>query len=131
MALRKNDSLRDQQADDFAALWAGGNMQIRTGGQPADPDTASPGSILAIIPLPSPAFGAAASGVISKAGTWSADASGTGIAGWARIRNAADTMSFDVSVGETGADLTIDDEDIVTGGVVTVTSFTITIPDGV
>lgn len=131
MALRKNDALRNKEADDFADLWDGGTIEIRTGGQPADPDSAASGTLLATINLPTPAFSAAASGIISKLGTWSATAVATATAGWARFYNAGGTRSFDVTVGESASDLTIDDDAIVTDGVVTVTAFAISIPDGV
>lgn len=129
MALRNNEALRTKMADDFADLWDGGTIQIRTGGQPADPDSAASGTLLATINLPTPAFGAASVGVVSKSGTWNTVATDSGIAGWARFINAAATRSFDVTVAEVGGDLTIDIEDILVGGVVTVTAFTYTIPE--
>lgn len=129
MGLRKNEALRTKQADDFADLWDGGTIQIRTGGQPADPDSAASGTLLATITLPTPAFGAAVVGVVSKSGTWQGNAVATNTAGWARFINAAATMSFDVTVAEAGGDLTIDDDAIVSGGIVTVTAFTLTVPD--
>lgn len=131
MALRKNNALRTQQADDFADLWDGGTIQIRSGTQPADPDSAASGTLLATVTLPTPAFGAAVTGVVSKTGDWDGSAVASDTAGWARFINAGATMTFDVSVGEVGTDLIIDDEDIVSGGLVTVTAFTFTIPDGV
>lgn len=129
MALRNNEALRTKIADDFADLWDGGSIEIRSGGQPADPDSAASGTLLCTITLPTPAFGAAAVGVVSKTGTWAGVAGASGTAGWARFKNAAATRSFDVTVAETGADLTIDIEDIVLSGVVTVTSFTYTVPE--
>lgn len=131
MALRKNAALRTKQADDFADLWDGGTIEIRTGTQPASPDSGASGTLLVTIDLPTPAFGSASSGSVSKAGTWDGTSVDTGTAGWARFINAAETRSFDVSVGETGTDLIIDDEDIVTDGIVTVTSFNFSVPDGV
>ena len=130
MALRENDALRDSQATHFGGLFDGGTVEIRSGGQPADPDSAASGTLLATINLPTPALSVAGP-VISKAGTWSGTAVATATAGWARIKNAAGTRWIDVSVAEAGADLTIDDDAIVSGGVVTVTAFSLTIPDGV
>lgn len=129
MALRKNEALRTKQADDFADLWDGGTIEIRTGTQPADPDSAASGTLLVTITLPSPAFGSAATGIVSKTGLWSATAVATNTAGWARFKNVGGTRTFDVSVGESAADMIIDDDAIVSGGLVTVTSFTFTVPD--
>lgn len=128
MALRKNEALRTKQADDFADLWDGGTIQIRTGGQPADPDDAASGTLLATINLPTPAFGAAAAGVVGMTGTWQGSAVATNTAGWARFINAGATRTFDCTVAEIGGDLTIDDDAIVSGGIVTVTAFTFTVP---
>lgn len=130
MALRKNDALRNKQAIDLAALWDGGTIEIRTGTQPADPDSAASGTLLATINLPTPAM-SVTGGVISKSGTWSGSAVATNTAGWARMINSGATRSLDMSVAESAADLIIDDDAVVSGGVVTVTSFTLTIPDGV
>lgn len=130
MALRRNDSLRNSLATAQAALFDGGSIEIRTGTQPADPDSAASGTLLCTITLPTPALSVAGA-VMSKAGTWADSAIATATAGWARIKNAAGTKWIDVSVAEAGADLTIDDDAIVSGGIVTVTSFSITIPDGV
>lgn len=128
MSLRLNDAFRNDLADRLAVIFASGSVEIRTGAQPADPDDAASGSLLATIPLPATPFGAAASGAVAKSGTWTVVASGTGTAGWARFKNAAGTRTFDVSVAESAADMIIDDDAIVSGGQVTVTSFTYTIP---
>ncbi len=132
MSLRKNVALRTAQADAFAGLWDGGTIQIRTGGQPADPASAASGTLLATISLPTPAFGAAAAGVVSKTGTWTGTAVATNTAGWARFISADSLKTFDVSISEgSPTDLEIDDDAIVTGNVVTVTTFTFTVPSGV
>lgn len=128
MAFRKNDGLRNAQADAFGDLFNGGTIQIRSGGQPADPDDAASGTLIVTINLPADAFGAAASGVISKSGTWTGTAIATATAGWARFISSDTLKTFDVTVGEAGDDLTIDEEDIVTTDVVTVTGFTFTVP---
>ena len=132
MSLRRNDALRDSLATHQGGLFDGGTVELRTGGQPADPDSAASGTLLSTIALPTPALSVAGP-VISKAGSWSGDAVATATAGWARIKNAAGTRWIDVSVteGGGGGDLTIDDDAVVSGGIVTVTGFSITIPDGV
>lgn len=131
MTLRKNVSLRTSQADHIADLWDGGTLEIRTGTQPADPASAASGTLLVTINLPTPAFGAAASGVVSKTGTWSGVAIASATAGWGRLISADTTKSLDVSVAESAADCIIDFDDIVSGVTVQVLTFTLTVPSGV
>lgn len=129
--LRKNVDLRNLQADALGAAFDGGTVEIYTGGQPADPNSGPTGSLLVTIPIPATAFGAASSGVIAKAGTWSAVATDTGVAGWARFISADTLKTFDVLVTEDpdDNDLLINDEDITLGNTVTVISLTITVPE--
>lgn len=131
MALRKNNLFRSHQANQVGDTYSGGTLEIRSGSQPADPDSAASGTLLATIDLPSPAFTSASNGVISMDNTWSGSTVATATAGWGRFKNAAGNMNMDVSVGESATDLIIDDDAIVSGGIVTVTSFTFTVPDGV
>jgi hypothetical protein len=119
MALTQNDALRTLLADAFAGTFDGGTLEIRT---------ASGAALLATIALPNPAFGSASAGVASKSGTWTATASGSGVARVARFISADTTKVANVSVAESAADMLIDDENIVTGGTVTVTAFTYTCP---
>ena len=128
MSLRKNTALRNAQADALGDNFDGGTLKIYTGAQPASANDAASGSLLATITIPTPAFGTAASGAIDKAGTWSVVATGTGTAGWARMESAAGAKKMDFSVAESAADLIIDNDAVVTGGVVTVTGLTITTP---
>ena len=128
MALKKNVAFRNSLADYMNTIFASGSIEIRTGAQPALGSDAASGTLLATITLPATPFGAAASGVISKAGTWSDTCDDTGTAGWARFKSSDGLKTFDVSVAESAADLIIDDDAIVTGGNVTVTAFTYTFP---
>ncbi len=131
MSLRKNDALRNSEANAFGALFNSGKLQIRTGAQPADPDSAASGTLLCEIDLPAAPFNGSSGGVITKLGTWSAISVASGVAGWARFISSDTLKTFDVSVAESAADMIIDDEDVVSGGVVTVTSFNFSVPDGV
>jgi hypothetical protein len=128
MATRINDGMRNRLADSAADAFDSGVLEIRTGSQPASAGTAASGTLLATITLPATAFAAAATGVASKSGTWSATAAASGTAGWARFRNTGDTLRLDVSVGQGTGDLSLDEDDIVSGGTVTVNSFTFTMP---
>lgn len=129
--LRKNTDLRNVQADALGAVFDGGTLEIYTGTQPADPNSAPSGTLLCTITLPNPAFGAASVGVIAKAGTWSDTAVDTGTAGWARFISASTNETFDVVVTEDpdDNDLLINEADITLGNTVTVVSLTITVPE--
>lgn len=128
--LRKNTDLRNIQADALGAVFDAGTLEIYTGTQPADPNSGPSGTLLCTITIPNPAFGAAAAGVISNAGTWQDTAVDTGVAGWARFISAATTETFDVAVTEDPDvnSLLINSVDITIGNTVTVVSLTITVP---
>lgn len=126
MAFRQDTDLRTAMADEFAAHFpASSTLTIYTGTQPATADTAASGSVLATITLPASPWAAASAGAVSKQNTWSATASGTGTAGYARLVNG--TKAVDLAIP---GELTISDSSIVTGGTVTVTSLTYTVPTG-
>ena len=130
MTVRVDTSVVDGLADTFAGYFDSGVLEIRDGTQPADADTAASGSVLASITLPATAFGASSAGAVAKAGTWqdsSADSSGTTT--WFRMRDAGDTYRLDGSCGQGTGDLSFDDASIVAGGVVTITAFTVTMPE--
>jgi len=126
--LKTNIAFRNSLANQLNNLFTGGTIEIRTGAQPATADTAASGTLLATIPLPVSPFAAASGGAVAKSGAWLVVAIATGTSGYARFKNVAGTMAFDVTVAETGGDLTIDDDAIVSGGVVLVTAFTYTFP---
>jgi hypothetical protein len=118
MALTQNNGTRDSLATSFGALFNAGTLEIRTSGD----------SVLATITLPNPAFGSPSSGVIAKSGTWSAVATGSGAAAKAVFISGDTNKTATVGVAESGSDMDIDDADIVSGGTVTVTAFTYTVP---
>ncbi|GIV35405.1 MAG: hypothetical protein KatS3mg031_2940 [Chitinophagales bacterium] len=127
MAKRKNTTLRNEQANHLGSQFNGGKLRIYTGAQPASPNDAASGTMLVEISIPSPAFGTASNGSVSKIGTWSGTAVATGVAGWARMLSSDLTKNYDFTVATSGGDLTIDDANITTGGIVNVTSLTLTI----
>lgn len=130
MPLRKNTDTVDEQAAAFGSLFDGGTLEIYTGTQPADPNSGATGSLLATITIPGTAFGSPSSGVIAKAGTWSALATATGTAGYCRMISADTLKTLDIQVSDTpgGNNMLINDLNIVNGNIVSVTSLTITIP---
>jgi hypothetical protein len=130
MTVRVDTSVVNALADAFAAFFDSGVLEVRDGAQPADADTAASGSLLASITLPATAFGAAAAGAVAKNGTWQdASANASGTTTWFRLRDAGDTYRLDGSCGQGSGDLSFDDSSIVAGGVVTVTAFTVTMPE--
>lgn len=133
MALRLNTAMRNRLADSFGTAFDGGTLELRTGAQPASANNADAGSLLATITLPADSFGAAASGVASKAGTWTdvVDAGGTVAHGRFKSSGGGSLVS-DVSVSESGGggDVIIDDDLLVLNGTVTITAFTVTMPSG-
>lgn len=130
MALRKNTGLVNAQSEFNGGIWDGGTVEIYTGGQPANANTAPSGSLLATINIPTPAFGSATAGVVTKAGTWSDTGTGNGTAGWARFTSADTNKVMDVLCTETpgGNDLLLNTLAITIGITVTVVSLTLTEP---
>ena len=116
-----NTAIRNALATAYGDLFASGTIEIRT---------ATGAALLATISLPASPFGAPASGVISKSGTWSVVATGSGIARIARFISSDTLKVADVSITEAGGggELIIDNEDILLGGTVTVTAYTYTVP---
>lgn len=111
-------------------------IDIRTGAQPADPDTAATGTLLATLTFSDPAFGAATDGnpgglLTASAITDDSSADATGTAGYFRIR-ATGTGADDVAdgeVGTSGADLNMNTTSITSGSTVSITSMTVTMPE--
>lgn len=116
---------------------AAGFVEIRTGAIPANVEAAATGTLLATITLQDPAFGAASdqnpnaratlNGAPSDA---SADAAGT--AGYFRVYIGGGTTG--VIQGTAGLagdtpDMTLNDKTFEVGGTVTITSYTITMPE--
>jgi len=109
-----------------------GTIQIRSGTQPADPNDAATGTLLATLTYADPAFGATTTGGVSTASSISDDSSAddTGTASWARNLDSDSNPVFDCDVGTTGATINLNSVAITAGGTVSITSFTMTHPDG-
>ena len=112
-----------------------GTIKIYAGSQPANANTAVSGqTLLATLTFSATAFGAAnTSGVATAASiTDDSSADATGTAAWARIADGDGDTVFDCDVTATGGGGTIElnTTSIVAGGTVSITSFTVTQPDG-
>jgi len=121
-----------------------GILNIYTGAAPANCEAAVTGTLLGTLPLNATPFGAAADqnpGAMITAAAIVSDttADATGVAGYFRAysTNTAPTDANKVtcyiqgSAGEAAdsTDLTLDDKNIVAGGTIAVTSWTITMPE--
>ena len=99
-------------------------------GQPTTPDVAVTTQVkLAKLALSATAFSAAASGTKTANAITSATVLAAGTATWFRVFKADDTTAvIDGSVGTSGADMNLNDVALTTGGTVSVTSWTVSMP---
>ncbi len=110
-------------------------IQIRTGAQPADCETANSGTLLASLTMSDPAFGGATDQAPGARATASAIASDTsadadGTAGHFRIFESTLTnCHFQGSCAVSGADLNFDDIIFVEGGTVAISALTVDMPE--
>ncbi len=126
-------------ANAFAtALDAGtaGIIRIYDGAQPTDPDTAIGAQVLlAELTFSATSFGAAADAnpggrITANAVTSDASADATGTAAWFRmLTQAGGSVICDGSVGASGADLNMNTVSFTAGSTVSITSFTVTMPE--
>lgn len=137
--VRITNAAQQATMDAFTALintGGAGTIAFYTGTQPADADDAI-GSVtlLGTLTFSADAFGDAAVTGTATAGAITGDSSAdaSGVAAWARIRNGAGTTIFDCDAGEAAdsATITLDNKNIVAGGTINITSFTLTMPSGV
>lgn len=109
-----------------------GRLEHRTGSQPTNVSDASSGTLLGTNIYSNPAFGNSATGVATASAITSdtnADASGT--AGYFRVYTGAGADTAALCQGNTstsGADMNFDNNVIVSGGTIAISSMTITVP---
>lgn len=129
MAVTINTSLQNQQADAWGTDLNSGFIDIYTGAQPAA-NAAPSGTLLVSCALAADAFAAAAAGVAAKNGSIIGTATNNGTAGYAQMRNAANTRWMYGSVTATGGggDVELDTITIAVDDVVTITTCVITQP---
>lgn len=113
-----------------------GHIKIWTGALPATCETADSGTNLATLALSTTAFGASsdnADGTAkATAATISADtnAAATGTAGYFRGYDSAGVCIIQGTVGTASADMILNTTSIVSGATVSITSWTVQLPDG-
>lgn len=109
-----------------STIGSSGTLSIYTGTQPALTTTAASGTLLVTITLPS-SFLSSTAGVATLLGTWSANASGSGTAGYFRIVDGSSVCGIQGTCGLTsGFDLNLNNTSITSGQTVSVTVFTVT-----
>jgi hypothetical protein len=107
---------------------AGSTVEIRTGA-PAGAEGAAGGALLVPVVTPAAPWAVAAAGSKAKSGVWAAAATGAGVAGSFRMKNAAGTKLEEGTVTATGGggDMTVDNTNVAIGQNVTITGYTRTL----
>jgi hypothetical protein len=106
-----------------------GFIDIYQGTQPAAGGGATGATLLVTLTLNATAFPSASGGVLTANAITSGVAVATDTATWFRMTKSDHvTVLLDGSVGTSGADLNLNTVSITTGGTVSVSSFTITMP---
>jgi hypothetical protein len=117
------------EANALAALANGGSIVIYSGTQPATPETALTGTLLATLALSGTAFGSAASGVITANAISNVTIAATGTAAYFRcFESNGTTALFDGTVGTSGCDMNLNSVVLSAGATLSVSSFTFTVP---
>ena len=129
--LRKSTADVNAEADATAALLNNGYLRLYSGTRPAtadDPVTTQ--TLLAELRFGSPAFGAASGGTIAaNAITQDTAADATGTATWYRaLKSDGTTAVFDGTVGTADANLVMNNANIQANAIVSVSSFSYTVP---
>lgn len=114
-----------------------GTIQIFTGSPPANCEAADTGTKLSTLTLSTTAFGASVDSnttglAVATANAIANDtnAAATGTAGYFRAKDSAGVVVFQGTVGTATADMILNTTSIVAGSVVSITSWTISLPDG-
>jgi hypothetical protein len=129
MAIKMSTTVRNAMMAAYeASIGTSPKLRIYTGQPPALLSDAATGTLLVEMDLPSDWMGVPANGVVSKAGTWTGTAIGTGDAGYYRITNTVGATAHEQGTvymdEEIGGDMLINNTDIAVGQVVTVSTFT-------
>lgn len=130
MAIQLSTSVRNARLDSIeSTTGTAALLRIMTGAMPADCATATSGTTLITITLPSDWMSAASAGAKAKLGSWSGTAGATGTAGYFRIFDSAGTVCHlqgTVTITGGGGDLTLDNTSIANAQTVTIATFTLT-----
>ena len=134
MAFRLSTTMRNAGCDGIVDTCEGGTppavLKVYTGAQPTNVSDNPSGTILGTLTFSNPAFGASATGVATASAITSdtsADNSGTALH-FAIYTGTALTPLADGTCGQGSGDLSFDNNVIVAGGTIAISSFTITLP---
>lgn len=130
LATTARNAMADACVDLIDAGAGAGTIAVRTGTQPANPQTGATGTLLLTFTLNDPAFGAASNGVatLSVSPTISTTGITDGTAGWFRVFDSNNNPVFDGACGTSGSQLNLSTLTVSTGLTVTITSGTFTQP---
>lgn len=130
-----NIAHRDAILDATGAVFNGGAVDVRSGSRPGADETAT-GTLLCTVTVPNPAFAAASSGSMAKAGAWTGEVLATGEPGHYRLRNSGGTQIREGDAAESpgsGESMILDglvDGDLIEGGTLTIDTYAIAQPAG-
>ena len=127
MALQYSVAVNNARLDAVeSTTGASALLKIFTSAVPANCAAADGAGLICTIALPADWMNAAAAGVKTLLGSWSASASGTGVAQSFRIKNSGDTTChIQGTVGQGSGDLSLNNTNIANGQTVSVTTFTL------
>jgi hypothetical protein len=132
MAIQLSVAVRNARLNAIeATIGTSAILEIRSGAQPADCATADSGTLLASMSLASDWMNAAASGQVTKLGTWQdTSANNAGTAAHYRIKDSGGTtchMQGSITTTAVGTgDMLLDSTAITAGQQVTISAFTLT-----
>lgn len=127
MAYRRATATRNSVADTEGDLLNSGTIQIRTGAQPTNVDDAASGTLLGTLTFSATAFGSPSNGVVTAAAiTSDTNADNSGTAGHARLLTSGAAIHSDATCGQGSGDFNFDNNVIVAGGTIAVSSLTLT-----
>jgi hypothetical protein len=127
MTHRYSTALRNNQVAQIqTTVGSTGTLKIFSGAEPANCAAADPSGLLVTITLPA-TFLTSTGGVTTLAGTWGANATGTGTAVCYRIYDATGTAcQVQGTAAGAGSDLVLNNASIAVGQAVSVTSYAVT-----
>jgi len=133
MAYRLSTNTRnkacDAIVDEIDAGAGAGTIAIRTGSQPTNVGDADTGTLLGTLTFSDPAFGSASSGTATASAiTSDTNADNSGTAGHFRIKDSSGNIHSDGTCGQGTGDLSFDNNVIVAGGTIAISSFSVTQP---
>lgn len=131
--IKLTSAVRNALGDAYiAAIGNAALLRFYTGTKPAGPGTAITDQVLlGTLTCASPFAPSTSGGVVTASSiTQDSSADATGTATWARLLTSASTAIEDMTVGTSGADINLNTTSIVSGGPISVTSFTRTMPGG-